>query len=78
MKRSHSAAVNRRAFLTLAGRSAVVSAGWMMLPNAPARAATPLSFQLSWIKSAQYSGYFSGLEKGYYARGEGELRNRGR
>jgi NitT/TauT family transport system substrate-binding protein len=67
MKRSHSAAVNRRAFLKLASRSAAVSAGWMIVGNAPARAATPLSFQLSWIKSAQYSGYFSGIEKGYYS-----------
>jgi len=70
MKRILSPAMNRRSFLgmglTLAGGSAVGFAG-LTFGGAPARAVTPLSFQLSWIKSTQYAGYFSGLEKGYYS-----------
>ena len=31
-------------------------------------AETPLTFQLSWIKSIQYGGYFAGLESGAFSR----------
>lgn len=62
--------INRRRFL---GRSALAigSAAALHLGGArPTRAAVPdaLSFQLSWIKSPQYSGYFSGIEHGIFAR----------
>ena len=30
--------------------------------------AKPLSFQLSWIKSIQYGGYFAGIENGNYKK----------
>jgi ABC-type nitrate/sulfonate/bicarbonate transport system substrate-binding protein len=65
-KPSFSAPMNRRTLLAqglkLAGGSAAAYAGGIMF----ARAATALGFQLSWIKSAQYSGYFSGIDKGYF------------
>jgi len=68
MKRS-SSALNRRAFvskgLTLAAGSTMAFSGLMSISGA--RAATPAGFQLSWIKSGQYSGYFAGIEKAYYA-----------
>jgi ABC-type nitrate/sulfonate/bicarbonate transport system substrate-binding protein len=71
MKRLFSAAMNRRIVLSngikLAGGSAATLAGGIMFESSPARAATALGFQLSWIKSAQYSGYFSGLDKGYFS-----------
>jgi ABC-type nitrate/sulfonate/bicarbonate transport system substrate-binding protein len=71
MKRNYSAAMNRRTLLSnglkLAGGSAAAFASGIMIRGAPAHAATPLGFQLSWIKSAQYSGYFSGLDQGYFS-----------
>lgn len=70
MKHSWSITGTRRAFLAAGARLAALSAGGyaggMILRGAPARAATALTFQCSWIKSAQYSGYFSGIENGYY------------
>ena len=64
------AATSRRAFLgtglKLAGWSAAGYADWTIFGNTPARAATPLNFQLSWIKSGQYAGFFPGIERGYY------------
>ena len=30
--------------------------------------ATPLAFQLSWIKSIQYGGYFAAMDQGYYGQ----------
>jgi ABC-type nitrate/sulfonate/bicarbonate transport system substrate-binding protein len=62
--------INRRSFLgtsvKLAALSATGVAGDLLVRTTAAQAATALTFQLSWVKSAQYSGYFSGLEKGYY------------
>ena len=48
----------RRELLALAGGLACVGAG-------PAGA---LGFQLSWIKSIQYGGYFAGIDQGFYGR----------
>jgi ABC-type nitrate/sulfonate/bicarbonate transport system substrate-binding protein len=70
MNRILSPAINRRSVmamgLTLAGASAAGVAG-LITASRTARAATPLGFQLSWIKAGQYAGYFCGIEKGYYA-----------
>src|SRR5262249_37560979 len=33
-----------------------------------ARSDTPVSFQLSWIKSIQYGGYFAGIDQSIYQR----------
>ena len=64
-----SAPVSRRSLLSsglrLAGGSAAL-AGGLTLEGPRAFAATALGFQLSWIKSAQYSGYFSGIDQGYF------------
>ncbi len=45
--------------------------GAAISPLRHARAAqSPLTFQLSWIKSIQYGGYFAGIETGAYARND--------
>ena len=52
-------------------RRALIGAGAIatVSPLRLARAAeTPLSFQLSWIKSIQYGGYFAGIETGAFTR----------
>jgi ABC-type nitrate/sulfonate/bicarbonate transport system substrate-binding protein len=63
--------VSRRSLLSnglaLAGTSAVALAGGIMFEGPRAFAATALGFQLSWIKSAQYSGYFSGIDQGFFS-----------
>lgn len=62
---------NRRQFLKLGGSAAVfAAAGGEAMLSAPAIAADakPLSFQLSWIKSIQYGGYFAGLENGDFKK----------
>ena len=56
-----------------AGASAVVlttlaSSSWMGLGAASAQRAKPLSFQLSWIKSIQYGGFFAGVEHGSFKK----------
>ena len=60
--------LNRRKILGLG--AGVLSAG--LLPNAirrsEAAALDDVSFQLSWIKSAQYGGYFSGVEHGIFQK----------
>jgi len=70
MKRLQTTTMDRRDFLAtglrIAGLSAFCSAGPMIL-GPSARAASALTFQLSWIKSAQYSGYFSAIENGYFS-----------
>ena len=45
----------------------VVSAPWIGLGRALAQA-KPLSFQLSWIKSIQYGGYFAGIDQGMFKK----------
>jgi ABC-type nitrate/sulfonate/bicarbonate transport system substrate-binding protein len=56
-----------------AGASAAVvttlaSSSWMGLGAALAQQAKPLSFQLSWIKSIQYGGFFAGIEQGSFKK----------
>ena len=70
MKRQLAPIMDRRSVLSmgvkLAGLTALSATGQILVPTL-ARAATPLTFQLSWIKSAQYTGYFSAIENGYYS-----------
>jgi len=55
----------RRRVLKAGASAAVVttlaSSSWMGLGTALAQQAKPLSFQLSWIKSIQYGGFFAGV-----------------
>src|SRR5882757_11110062 len=56
-----------------AGASATVattlaSSSWMGLGTALAQQGKPLSFQLSWIKSIQYGGFFAGIEQGSFKK----------
>jgi ABC-type nitrate/sulfonate/bicarbonate transport system substrate-binding protein len=44
------------------------SSSWMGLRAALAQQAKPLSFQLSWIKSIQYGGFFAGVEEGSFKK----------
>jgi ABC-type nitrate/sulfonate/bicarbonate transport system substrate-binding protein len=63
---------NRRQFLKLGATAAASAAvGGPALLSAPAvfaADAKPLSFQLSWIKSIQYGGYFAGIENGSFGK----------
>jgi NitT/TauT family transport system substrate-binding protein len=63
------ARLNRRAVLK-AGAVALTGAGVASLTGGSvfAQTATPLSFQLSWIKSIQYGGYFAGIDQGIYKK----------
>ncbi|MFT3974073.1 MAG: ABC transporter substrate-binding protein [Amaricoccus sp.] len=54
--------MNRRAFLAASAAAAALPA----LPRT-ARAATPLVFQASWVNDAEFSGYFLGIDEGYFA-----------
>jgi NitT/TauT family transport system substrate-binding protein len=45
-----------------------LAAGLTVSGIAPARAAGALSFQLSWIKSIQYGGYFAAIDQGFYTQ----------
>src|SRR6266567_4991507 len=60
----------RRIFLkTSAAALGAVSAGrWLGPQPAFALDATPLAFQLSWIKSIQYGGYFAGIDNGIFRK----------
>lgn len=72
MKRLFPAAMDRRSLLSnglkLGGVSLAAFAGGIMFERPRAHAATALGFQLSWIKSAQYSGYFSGIDQGFFSQ----------
>jgi ABC-type nitrate/sulfonate/bicarbonate transport system substrate-binding protein len=63
--------MNRRSLLK-AGGSAALSASLLSVNGrwspALAQEAKPLSFQLSWIKSIQYGGYFAGIEHGIFKK----------
>jgi ABC-type nitrate/sulfonate/bicarbonate transport system substrate-binding protein len=63
---------NRRQFLKLGATAAASAAvGGHTLLSAPAVLAADakaLSFQLSWIKSIQYGGYFAGIENGSFKK----------
>lgn len=65
--------LNRRVFLRgSASTAAALGAASIVHPllagTARAAAPTPLNFQLSWLRSIQYGGYFAGAETGIYAR----------
>lgn len=55
-------ALNRRHFMTLAGAAATLP-----LVGRSAFAATPFTFQASWINDAEFTGYFAAMDKGFYA-----------
>ncbi|WP_370677902.1 ABC transporter substrate-binding protein [Pleomorphomonas sp. PLEO] len=55
-------ALNRRHFLALTGAAATLP-----LVGRRALAATPFTFQASWINDAEFTGYFTALDKGYFA-----------
>lgn len=59
--------LSRRGFVKSAGATtalAAIGAGGI----ASAQALRPVSFQLSWIKSAQYGGYFAGIDQGFFKK----------
>ena len=58
-----SASITRRHALTIVAGAALAAPALRT-----ARAATPVGFQLSWIKSIQYGGYFAGVDDGAYDR----------
>jgi NitT/TauT family transport system substrate-binding protein len=61
---------SRRSFMTatakIAGASVALPMGIAFAPLARAQAAMPIGFQLSWIKTMQYGGWFAGVEKGFF------------
>lgn len=62
--------VNRRAFLSLSC-SALAAGGlgqFGYIPSAAAQELKPVGFQLSWIKSIQYGGYFAAVDNGDYKK----------
>lgn len=60
----HQSAISRRAALGWSAAAAMSAFGM----NARAASPTDIGFQLSWIKSIQYGGYFAGLEIQSFAR----------
>lgn len=54
--------IGRRGFL----QTAAIAGAALTLPRI-ARAATPFTMQAAWINDAEFSGYFLGMDKGYYA-----------
>jgi NitT/TauT family transport system substrate-binding protein len=61
---------SRRTFLRSAGAGALAAGALTNLrtPLAHASDVRPLSFQLSWVKSIQYGGYFAGIEMGIFKK----------
>jgi NitT/TauT family transport system substrate-binding protein len=67
---AHNSKLSRRHLLT-AGASVAAATTLGQLPGlgvAFGQAAKPLSFQLSWIKSIQYGGFFAGVENGNFKK----------
>jgi ABC-type nitrate/sulfonate/bicarbonate transport system substrate-binding protein len=58
-------AISRRRFLGTA--AAGLAAGAMPGFLRPAFAASPFTFQASWINDAEFTGYFAAIDQGYYA-----------
>ncbi len=57
-----------KAGVSAAAVTTLASSPWMGLGAAFAQQAKPLSFQLSWIKSIQYGGFFAGVELGSFTK----------
>jgi NitT/TauT family transport system substrate-binding protein len=61
---------SRRSFLgqsaAMAGAAIALPAGISFSSSAGAQAPIALNFQLSWIKTMQYGGWFAGVEKGFF------------
>src|SRR6218665_1595867 len=53
--------IDRRRFLGLMGTAAAYPA-----MSRFAHAASPFTFQASWINDAEFAGYFTAIDKGYY------------
>jgi ABC-type nitrate/sulfonate/bicarbonate transport system substrate-binding protein len=51
-----------------AAATTFATSSWMGLSTGFAQQAKPLAFQLSWIKSIQYGGFFAGLEQGSFKK----------
>jgi ABC-type nitrate/sulfonate/bicarbonate transport system substrate-binding protein len=65
--------INRRTFLTASGSAVLSTAAlsasyWGRFSGALAMEVKPLSFQLSWVKSIQYGGYFAGIDRGIFKK----------
>lgn len=62
--------LSRRNLLTAGGALAMTQLvpGLYQVGAARAQGTTPLSFQLSWLKSIQYGGYFAGVERGFFKK----------
>lgn len=62
----------RRRLLQTGGAAAAAAGfaatSWSGLGTAFAQKARPLSFQLSWIRSIQYGGFFAGLDQGTFKK----------
>lgn len=58
--------VDRRRFLGLAGGLMGAAAAYPLLGRGTAHAASPFTFQASWINDAEFSGYFLAADKGFY------------
>lgn len=54
--------LNRRNFLSLTAAGAALP-----LTSRLAMAASPFTFQASWINDAEFAGYFTAIDKGYFA-----------
>src|SRR5258708_13273951 len=59
-------ALSRRRFVGTAGAGAALAGLGLGIGRGQAQALRPLSFQLSWVKSIQYGGYFAGLDQGFF------------
>lgn len=58
-----SLAINRRHFISLAAAGATLP---LTSRLAGAQTLTPFTFQASWINDAEFAGYFTAIDKGYY------------
>ncbi|WP_353471455.1 ABC transporter substrate-binding protein [Salipiger sp. H15] len=63
------ASLNRRAFLGTAAAGLATAT----LPRRALAATAPLTMQAAWINDAEFTGYFLGLDQGYYAEAGLEL-----
>lgn len=59
---------SRRSLLKGSLATAIVGPSVLRTVGAVAQQATPLNFQLSWLRSIQYGGYFMAAERGIYKK----------